>query len=189
MKRKVIALTGSIGSGKSEVARILRSFGYQTVNCDDLAKIIADTPEVVCQVEQLLGSKYISNGRLNRRAIRDKVFADEALLAQYQAIFFDGVRQLLTDTLADLNDEVVFVEIPVLNAFEFGWDEVWLVQCDPNTQIARVTARDGVSAKNVSDTLARQHKYTNCTRVIANNGSFDELTVAVRHALDSIGLK
>ena len=187
MKRKVIALTGSIGSGKSEVARILRSFGYKTVNCDDLAKQIADTPEVIGKVEQLLGSEYIFNGKLNRKAIRDKVFADGQLLAQYQAIFFDGVRQLLTDTLVSFDDEVVFVEIPVLDAFEFGWDEVWLVQSDRNTQIARVTARDGVSAESVSNTLACQKTYSH-TRVIANNGSIAELATAVSQALTQSNL-
>ena len=110
MKRKVVAITGKIGSGKSAVACILRDIGYKTIDCDDLAKQVADNPEVVEQVKQLLGSKCVSSGKLNRKAIREIVFKDENLLRKYERIFFDEVKALLTDILATLqNERVVFV--------------------------------------------------------------------------------
>ena len=189
MKRKVVALTGSIGSGKSEVVRVLRSLGYLTVSCDELAKQVATRPEVVDQVAALLGSEYVPDGQLDRKAIRDKVFTSEQLLSQYQAIFFDGVRQLLVDTLDKLNDEVVFVEIPVMDAFDFDWTEVWRVESNQSTQIKRVTHRDGVSEQSVLGTLARQKQYRHCSRVITNNGTVDELAEAVRSALIKSGIE
>ena len=183
MKRKVIALTGGIGSGKSEVARILREMGYSTIDCDVLAKQVADDPNVIAGVEQLLGSEFVVNGRLNRAAIRDKVFADGNLLLMYQALFFDGVKRLLQENLFITDSETVFVEIPILDAFEFNWDEVWRVESDETTRINRVTVRDGVSKESVKRTFERQKQYSNCTRVIYNNGTLDELKTVVRQAL------
>ena len=183
MKRKVVALTGVIGSGKSAVAGILREMGYKTVDCDLLAKQVATSPDVIENVEQLLGSKSVVKGQLDRKYIREVVFADENLLSKYQQIFFDGVKTLLAQNLADLQQEkAVFVEIPVLDAFDFHFDEVWRIESSEQACVSRVTARDGVSADSVHATLARQKTYES-TRVIHNNGNFYDLTEAVKVAL------
>ena len=182
MKRKIIALTGKIGSGKSAVSRILRDLGYKTIDCDDLAKQVAGKPDVVAQVEQLLGADCVSNGQLNRKAIREIVFKDASLLKKYEQIFFDGVKELLVtnidslqnNTLAGNNRQTVFVEIPVLNAFDFDWDEVWRVESSEQAIVSRVTARDGVSADNVRATLNSQKSY-DCDCVIVNNGDLEQL--------------
>ena len=188
MKRKVIALTGKIGSGKSAVSSILRNLGFKTIDCDDLAKQVADKPDVVARVEQLLGSKSVLNGKLNRKYIRETVFSDEKLLKKYQVIFFDGVKSLLVDKLVALNEgKAVFVEIPVLDAFPFEWDEVWRVESSRQNSVSRVTARDTVSADSVYATLSRQKSY-DCSCIIVNNGSLEELTESVRHALSKNGL-
>ena len=183
MKRKLIALTGKIGSGKSAVSSILRNMGCKTVDCDELAKRIAEQSDVVERVGELLGSECISNGRLNRKVIREIVFKDEKLLERYQQIFFDGVKSLLLETIATFGDcKAVFVEIPVLDAFDFNWDEIWRVESSEKNSVERVAARDGVSADSVLATLNRQKAYE-CTYVIENNGDFNHLTQAVERAL------
>ena len=187
MRRKVIALTGGIGSGKSEVARILRTWGYETVDCDQLARQIGDSREVVAQVEKLLGSDCVSNGKLNRKIIRERVFADEILLRQYEQIFFSKVKQLLIERLKSTDGDV-FVEIPVLDAFDFDFTEIWRVESDEAERIERVVARDGVSAESVKNTVSRQKTYNNVTRVVVNNGSLSDLTSAVQQALSDSGL-
>ena len=190
MKRKVIALTGKIGSGKSAVATILRNLGYKIIDCDDLAKEVAANPRVIARVEQLLGGKSVVNGQLDRKYIRETVFSDKNLLIQYQDIFFESVRALLLVEIAllDSNDitekasRAVFVEIPVLDAFEFYWDEVWRVESSEQNSISRVVARDKVSEESVLAMLKHQKTY-DCTIVIENSGSLDELTQAVKVAL------
>lgn len=184
MKRKVIALTGGIGSGKSAVAQILRHMGYQTVDCDVIAREIANEPSVVAAVEGLLGSESVIDGAINRPKVREMVFADADLLKKYDAIFHGRVRQRLME-LVNQTDATVFVEIPVIDAFDFDFDEIWLVVCSQDAQIARVTARDGVTADNVRNIMAKQHFDGNYTRILVNNGSLDELgeqVIAALHA-------
>ena len=185
MKRKVIALTGKIGSGKSSVSNILRNLGYNTVDCDVLAKQVSDNPDVVKQVEQLLGSEFVSNGQLNRKLIREVVFDDADLLNKYEQIFFDGVKSLLIDTLATMEDaQAVFVEIPVLDAFSFNWDEIWRIESKPEACISRVAVRDNVSADNVRATFNSQKTY-DCDCVIENSGNKEQLIYSVKLALST----
>ena len=143
MKSKVVAVTGGIGSGKSEVIKYLQNLGYATIDCDMLAKEIATQRQVVDKVGQLLGNEYIVNGQLNRSAIRDKVFADEKLLKRYNAIFFDEVKRLLDERIFLLNSyRYIFVEISVFDAFDYPWEEIWCVEADSKTRIGMTIARD-----------------------------------------------
>ena len=173
MKRKIVAVTGGIGSGKSEVGRILRQMGYQTVDCDALAKEIANEPEVIAAVERLLGSDSVQNGAINRQKVRETVFTDAKLLQKYDEIFFERVRQRLVE-LSNGARGALFVEIAVIDAFDFPFDEIWLVESRKSTRIDRVTARDNVSAENVEHIMERQ-RYPKFTRLIDNDGTLEQL--------------
>lgn len=188
MKRKVIALTGYIGSGKSCVARILRQWGYKTVDCDAIARQIADEPHVIAAIGELLGDEYVRDGRLDRSAIRQRVFADSELLDKYQSLFFDKVRVRLQQIVAE-TDGTLFVEIPVLDAFRFDWSEVWRVECSRDEILRRVAARDGVNAESIAATLSAQKPCSTPDRIITNNGTLAELEQTVDAALRSAGLR
>lgn len=174
MKPKIIALTGGIGSGKSTVAGILRQKGYRTVDCDELSRRAAQLPEVLRSVALLLGDEAVTDGKLNRSYVRARIFNDEQLLCRYNDIFFGQIEALLRAEI-DVNEPVVFVEIPVLNAFPFDWDELWLVKSSDEVRIKRATERDGVSAENVRAIMSRQCYDGHFDRVIVNDGSIEEL--------------
>lgn len=185
MTSKVIAVTGGIGSGKSEVCRYLQSLGYITLDCDVLARNESTRADTIERVRLLLGDEYIVNGQLNRAAIRDTVFADESILSKYNAIFFDEVKTLLSKHLAEL-EGVVFVEISVFDAFDYPWDEVWLVESASETRIDRAITRDGSSRKTVENILSCQRICEKYTLKIENNGSLSELKSKVDNALKGL---
>lgn len=185
MKNRVVALTGGIGSGKSSVAEILRDMGYATIDCDQIAREVAVMPEVAESIRKLLGNAFVVDGQLNRRAIREKVFADEELLSQYNAIFFGRVQSKLEERLSNVSG-TVFVEISVFDAFEFPWDEVWLVESDVRARKLRVMQRDGVSETNVDEIIARQRVCESYSQKILNDGDIDALKQRVVTALNSL---
>lgn len=189
MKRKIIAVTGGIGSGKSAVICILRNMGYDTLDCDDLAREVSARADVVERVGNLLGSEFVTNGRLNRSAIRSKVFADSEILQRYNGIFFGETRKLLSERIDGLNrraadNSPIFVEISVFDAFTFDWDAVWLVECGLSERKRRVMERDGVSAQNVDDVISRQKICSEYTLTIVNDGSLELLETSVENALE-----
>ncbi len=184
MKPKIIALTGGIGSGKSAVAGILRQKGYRTVDCDELSRRAARLPEVLHGVERLLGSEAVANGMLNRPYVRARVFNNEQLLHRYNDIFFGQIEALLKAEV-DIDAPVVFVEIPVPDAFPFAWDELWLVQSSDELRIRRAAERDGVSAENVRAIMSKQHYEGHFDRVIVNDGSLEELGKSVERLVSA----
>lgn len=192
MTSKVIAVTGGIGSGKSETTRYLQGLGYNTLDCDTLAREVSFRPCIVEQVRKLLGDIFVVDGQLDRAAIRNKVFGNEDLLNRYNALFFDEVKKILDEEISVLirqaeaaNQEgiVVFVEISVFDAFEYPWDEVWLVEADVETRINRAQIRDRVSRKSLDDIVARQRVCNGFTRKLTNDGVPEDLYKQIDIAL------
>lgn len=187
MKNKVIAITGGIGSGKSEVVKYLKCLGYKTLDCDALSREISERKQIVEQVCNLLGNDYIDNGKLNRKAIREKVFSDEKLLRQYNTIFFNEVKALLNERIASIiGNNHVFVEISVFDAFEYKWDQIWLVESDVETRINRVIARDGSTRKTLENIVCCQNICAAYTLKLSNCGTIDDLKAQVDNALKLI---
>ena len=182
MKHSIIAITGTIGSGKSQVARVLRSLGYNTVDCDVLSRQVASDSQVLQQICQLLGQESVQNGQLNRSFVRQTIFQNDDLRLAYNNLFFGKIKQLLLQT-AQQTDGVLFVEIPLMDAFEFSWDEVWLVQTDRAVQVDRASKRDNVSTQNILAILSKQAVFANPTLVINNNGTLEELASNVQQAI------
>lgn len=181
MKRKVIALTGKIGSGKSTVAKMLAEKGFKVIDCDALSRQVAEDSDALHQVEALLGAESTQGGKLNRKFVREKIFANKNLHARYSEIFWKKIKELLTAEVAACSG-LVFVEIPVLDAFSFDWNEIWCVECSVGDSIRRVTKRDNVSQESVLKVLNLQSDCA-CTRKIFNNGTLADLQLAVENAL------
>lgn len=174
MKCKAIAITGQIGSGKSLMGDYLRQKGYEVIDCDQLSRIVADLPQTVSEVERLFGSSYVVEGKLNRAKIRAEILADEQKCNQYNALFFSQIKNLLTTAVQNSNQSVVFVEIPLIDAFDFSWYQIWQVQSSTSNRVQRVVQRDGVDEKDVISISNMQNYQAKPTHVIVNDGTKEQ---------------
>jgi len=142
-----IALTGGIATGKSVVARALREAGVATVDADQLARdAVARGSSGLAEVVARFGADVLdADGTLDRAALGAVVFADALARQDLERIVHPRVRAAIDTFFATLTGPPGVAEVPLV--YETGWaatfDLVVVVACRPETQRARLMARDG----------------------------------------------
>ena len=175
-----IGLTGPIGCGKSTVAGWLGARrGVVVIDADHVAREVLDPgePALDAVIERFGRGLLRDDGSLDRAALGRIVFADPAALRDLEAIVHPAVRPRILAAIAaaDAADaEAVVIE--AIKLVEGGLaelcDEVWLVVCDPDVQLARLAAR-GASADDAAQ------------RVAAQTGLAERLTSAATRTIDT----
>ena len=177
-------LTGGLGSGKSAVADVLRNAGAHRIDADALAReLLAPDSEVLTEVVATFGNGIVdAQGRLDRRLLGERIFANPDERAALEAILHPRINRLAQERIAAIGrrypEAVVVYEAPLL--IESGahrWvDRVLVVDADEATQMARVQARDGRSAEQVwammAAQLPRDQRLAYADDVIDNNGQW-----------------
>lgn len=175
-----IGLTGGIGSGKSYVAEILGQAGAAIIDTDEIAHALTAPGGVaIAAIEASFGPSFITDeGALDRARMRAHVFGDEAAREQLQAILHPLIgEETRRQAGLAMGHYTVFV-VPLL--VESGrWlnqvDRVCVVDCDRDTQISRVQARNGLSQAQVEQILnaqvSREKRLSVAHDVILNDGT------------------
>lgn len=162
MRGRIIAITGGIGSGKSVVSHVLRVIGFSVYDCDSEARRLMDNSAEIKQrlKKEISALSVDSEGRINRKAIAEVVFADSALLKKLNEIVHGEVKNDIIRSLeshAD-DDKPLFVETAIL--YESGLDkladEVWEVTAPEQIRIERVIKRSGLTHSQVKARIESQ---------------------------------
>jgi dephospho-CoA kinase len=157
-----IALTGGIATGKSYVASRLRDAGVPVIDADVLARdaVRSGTPGLAAVIERFGREVIAADGSLDRRRLGAIVFRDQAARRDLEAIVHPYVRREIEAFFMDLPADTPFAvaDIPLL--YETGrqrqFDAVVVVACSPETQLQRLTARDGTSRDEAEHRIAAQ---------------------------------
>ena len=154
-----VALTGGIATGKSHVRRRLEAAGVPTLDADALARdALAPASDATAAVRRRFGESIVSaDGVVNRGALGRLVFADDEARRDLEAIVHPRVHERIERWFANLDaarEPMGVADIPLL--FETGraadFDRVIVAVCDPERQVERMIARDGLARE---DALAR----------------------------------
>ena len=164
-----IGLTGGIGSGKSTVAAMLRDLGAAIVDADAIARSVADAGGAALPaLHTRYGAALVSlDSGLNRAAMRDLVFQNPTARQELEAVLRPFILQGIADAVQAAEQQAgvqaVVLDIPLLVESLAQWrphiDTLWVVDCPPELQIARVLGRpssQGWSREQVQGVLAAQ---------------------------------
>lgn len=184
----VIGLTGGIGSGKSTVAELFARHGAAIIDTDVIARRLVEpgTP-ALAEIRAAFSDAIVdADGRLDRTALRERVFADAAARKRLEAILHPRIRVEVERALADVRAPYVLIVIPLLvetGGYRDLLDRVLVVDCPESLQIARVMARNGLSRDAVDAIMASQasraERLAAADDVIENAGSSPALARAV----------
>ena len=187
----VIGLTGGIGTGKSEVSRLLAELGAEVIEADRVAHEAYEpgTPGWREVVEAFGEGVLDADGRIDRKRLGGIVFDDEQARERLNAIVHPIVRQLLEERIAGLGREgakFAVIEVPLLIEAikqQSRWtrmlDEIWVVTAPEEQVVKRVQTRSRLDEKAIRARIVSQatdqERIEHADAVIDNSGSLEGL--------------
>lgn len=172
MKR--IAITGGIGSGKSYVCRILKGKGIDVYDCDEAAKRLMRTSEVIRRrLTELIGAQVYDGERLNKPVMAQFLLSSDENQRAINAIVHPAVGEDF------LRSGMKWMECAIL--FESGFDKLVdykiCVVAPLEIRLQRIMQRDGLTRQKAMEWIGKQMPQeevsSKCDFVIVNDGVAD----------------
>jgi dephospho-CoA kinase len=155
-----VGLTGGIASGKSTVSGLFAALGVPVIDTDQIARdVVAPGTALLERVLERFGAGLrLATGELDRRALRERVFADPADRVALESLMHPAIRAELQRRAAAAGGVYQILAIPLLVEHDLkgSVDRVLLVDCAPDLQLRRVQIRDGVPLAQAQAVLAAQ---------------------------------
>ena len=187
--RLIIGLTGGIGSGKSTVAAMFAERGAGIIDTDVIAhRLTQPGGEAIEAIRTAFGDSYLANdGALNRAKMRGLIFSDAAAKQRLELLLHPLIREHAKAQLLQLQaSPYIIMVVPLLPespAFRQLAQRVLVVDCDEQTQIARVIGRSKMTEAEVRAIIDRQTPRTERLRladdIIRNDSDLDNLAAQV----------
>jgi len=156
-----VGLTGSIGMGKSETARMFARLGIPVYDADAAVhRLYAKGGRAVDPLEEAFPG-VVRNGQVDRALLSERVTGDPVATKRVQEIVYPlmaGERQRFLDDARASGADIVVFDIPLL--FETGgqaaMDAVVVCSAPSHVQRERVLARPGMTEEKFNYLLSRQ---------------------------------
>ena len=190
-----LALTGSIGMGKSTVAAMFADAGVPTFDADAVVRRLQGPGGRLVPLIERRFPGTIRDGAVDREALSAAVLSDRDALAALEAIVHPAVHHERTRFIVENGDApALLFDIPLL--FETGgeeaFDKVIVVSAPAELQRERVLARPGMTEEKFRQILARQlpdaEKRERSDFVVDTSGTLDETRAQVRDILACLNL-
>ncbi|MBE7088909.1 MAG: dephospho-CoA kinase [Clostridiales bacterium] len=178
--KKLIAITGGIGSGKSSVAKILKDFGYKVFSCDKIYVDLLNQGYFNKEFAKNFGKVFNEDGSLNKKLLAQIVFTDKDKLNLLNNLTHKAIMNEVLIRAIQQNN-TCFVEVPLLfeSNLQSQFDEVIVVKRNLDARIQSVIERDNLTEKEVKCRISNQFDYENANlsnyKVIINDGNINEL--------------
>ncbi len=184
----VLGLTGGIGSGKSAASNWFERQGITVVDADVVAREIVEIGQpALIAIQQHFGDWVLmSNGELNRRALREHIFKESSARHALEAITHPAIRLSIIQQLAQASSPYVILVSPLL--FETNQHELTqrtlLIDATEQLQIQRASTRDGQNIEQIQKIIQaqmpRSEKQKFANDIVLNDGHLDHLYAQLR---------
>ena len=183
-QNKIIGLTGSISTGKTQVSNFLRDKGEKVIDADLIAREVVGLKNVKEKIKKAFGENIYIDDKLDRSGLAEIVFRDEEKRQILNEIEHPEIYRIILEEVKKSKGRV-FVDIPLLFESEkkkkkYGlvFDEVWLVYVNREKQIERLAKRDGISKdyalEKINSQLSVEEKKKLADVIIDNSSTLSE---------------
>ncbi len=192
-KIKKIAITGSIGSGKSTVSRYIRSKGFEVFDSDAFVHwLYREHEDLKNQIIMHFDHEMIEDDQVDTTKLRNFLIEHpdrrHQLESMVHPLVLDGFEQFVKNAKQD----IVFAEVPLL--FEAGWekyfDQTWFVYADHDIIVDRLMLDRQIDEETLKSMMSWQmdpaKKSAMSSTILYNNKQVDSLYLQVDQALDKL---
>ena len=183
-QNKIIGLTGSISTGKTQVSNYLRDRGEKVIDADLIARKVVDLEPVKEKIKEAFGEDIYKDDELDRKALGEIVFRDKEKRQVLNEIEHPEIYRIILEEVKNSKGRV-FVDIPLLfesqhlnEKYGLVFDEVWLVYVNRETQVKRLIKRDrisrGYALEKINSQMSVEDKKIMADVIIDNSGSLEE---------------
>lgn len=155
--KKVIAITGSIGSGKTTISNYIRDYNYKVYDVDKMAHELLLERKIKEKISKVFGDLVIENDEVNRKKLGNIVFNDKKKLEELNNIIHPELI-LKIKQIIKLGESPIFFDIPLL--FELKLEKLFTkiicVYVDYDEQIKRIKKRDNRTIKEINKMIESQ---------------------------------
>ena len=192
-----LGLTGGIASGKSAAGEKLAELGAYVIDADLISRELTGEGGLALPAirEQFGDGMFREDGTLNRRALGEWIFSDEAERRALEAIIHPAVQREMfrrVDEAKTRGEAVCVLMVPLLyeTAMDAMCDEVWVMAVDEEEQLRRIMERDGVSEASararVFSQMTAEDRERNADLVIRTNRSVEQTAKEVRRHYEAL---
>ncbi len=186
MANDIIGLTGGVASGKSALEREFVERGIFVSDADLIARRIVEPgqPALQAVVDQFGAAIVGIDGRLDRVALRQRIFNDDDARRALEAILHPIIRRQLRAECRAASGPYAVAMIPLLTEGggreHYPWlDRILLVDAPDNVRKARLMQRDGIDAdlaqRMIDAQATRQQRLAIADDIVANDGELSQL--------------
>ena len=181
MNKWTVVLTGGIGSGKSAVAGEFEKRGVRTIDQDTVSReVVEPGTSALSQIRERFGARILlQDGKLDRAALRQRVFEDEEQRRWLERLLHPLIGQQTVAHIQEAKSTYAMVINPLLRNRQRLYQRVLVVDAPVETQIARTMKRDGVTEKlarsMVEAQIERTERLSLADDIIVNDSDLNSL--------------
>lgn len=189
----ILGITGGTGCGKTTLLGLIQDRGGLILDCDEIYHRLLRSDEALLHAIESRFSEAFSQGKLDRKALGQIVFADAAALGALNEITHRAVSNAV---MRELEKKPPLAAIDAIALFESGLntlcDLTIAVTAPLEDRVARLIARDGITEGYARSRIAAQHEEAwfraRCDHVLENNGTQAEFQKKCIAFLDTQGI-
>lgn len=179
----LIGITGGIGSGKSEVCRLLHKRGYKVIFADLIAKELYKKDKSLARKVVTTFGKDILNykGVISLAKLREKVFLNKSNFKKINNIVHPTVIKYLMNIIKGAKHKIIIIESALVFDTDFYkyLDYVIMVYSNKKNRLQRIMIRDGAKKKDIEKIMSFQldekEKIERSDFVVVNNKPIEDL--------------
>lgn len=188
-EKKVIGITGSMGSGKSEIARYLRN-KYPVLDCDQVNADLLKKGNLGYQkLKEMNIVELDSQGQIIKESLASYMFSSEQNRKRVEAILHPLIFEKMHEWIQNQDKSIVFVEMPLL--FEISaqkhFDSIWCVVADLDVALSRLCTYRNFTREQALARLTSQmnpgKKMAQSNIILRNNSTVEQLHMQIEDAL------